>query len=174
MKRNAKTIGKRTKRAKRGTRERTPSLSLPNQPLGSLGLLIFFFFLHSPSFFFVFYPTKEPGPRLGEELNRKEIEATYAAAKKILKKKIHAYTGFKYFTYAIIVLHQYQSMVQILYERELFQAFFCCICTCKIFFAFKIIIISTCSLHLWVICNVASSKSFGRKQIYCYCRKTSK
>ena len=43
--------------------------------------------------------------------------------KKVLKK-IQAYTGFKYFTYAIRVLHQYQSMVQILYEPELFQAFF--------------------------------------------------
>ena len=32
--------------------------------------------------FFAFYPTKEPGPRLGEKLNRKEIEATYAAEKK--------------------------------------------------------------------------------------------
>ena len=51
--------------------------------------------------------------------------------KKILKKKKKAYTGFKYFTYAIRVLHQYQSMVQMLYEPELFQAFFCCICTCK-------------------------------------------
>ena len=44
----------------------------------------------------------------------------------------------------------------------------------EIFFAFKVILISTCSLHLWVICNVASSKSFGRKQIYCYWHKTSK
>ena len=44
----------------------------------------------------------------------------------------------------------------------------------KIFFAFKIILISTCSLHLWVIRNVTSSKNFGRKQIYCYCHKTSK
>ena len=42
----------------------------------------------------------------GEELNRKEIEATYAAAKKKSWKKIQAYTGFKYFTYAIRVLHQ--------------------------------------------------------------------
>ena len=44
----------------------------------------------------------------------------------------------------------------------------------KIFFAFKIILISTCSLHLWVICNVTSSKNFGRKHIYYYCHKTSK
>ena len=44
----------------------------------------------------------------------------------------------------------------------------------KIFFAFKIILISTCSLHLWVICNATSSKNFGRKHIYCYCHKTSK
>ena len=80
--------------------------------------------------FFAFYPTKEPGPGLGEKLNRKEIEATYAAEKKSWKK-IQAYTGFKYFTYAIRVLHQYQSMVQILWQPELFQAFFCCICTCK-------------------------------------------
>ena len=50
--------------------------------------------------FFAFYPTKEPGPRLGEKLNRKEIEATYAAEKKSWKK-IQAYTGCKYFTYAI-------------------------------------------------------------------------
>ena len=80
--------------------------------------------------FFAFYPTKEPGPGLGEKLNRKEIEATYAVEKKSWKK-IQAYTGFKYFTYAIRVLHQYQSMVQILWQPELFQAFFCCICTCK-------------------------------------------
>ena len=50
--------------------------------------------------FFAFYPTKEPGPRLGEKLNRKEIEATYAAEKNP-EKKIQAYTGCKYFTYAI-------------------------------------------------------------------------
>ena len=91
-----------------------PSLSLASHPLGSLGSLIFFFALSI--LFFAFYPTKEPGPRLGEELNRKEIEATYAAAKKNPQKKIQACTGFKYFTYAIRVLHQYQSMVQILYE----------------------------------------------------------
>ena len=73
-----------------------------------------YLFLTLSILFFAFYPTKEPGPRLGKKLNRKEIEATYAAAKKKSWKKIQAYTGFKYFTYAIRVLHQYQSMVQIL------------------------------------------------------------
>ena len=62
--------------------------------------------------FFAFYPTKEPGPRLGEKLNRKEIEATYAAEKNPEKK-------FRRIQDANIlpmqlVLHQYQSMVQIL------------------------------------------------------------
>ena len=95
----------RTRRAKRGTRERererTLSLSLPSRSLGSR---IFFFTLSI--LFFTFYPTKEPGPRLGEELNRQEIEATYAAAKKKPERKIQAYTGFKYFTYAVRVLQQ--------------------------------------------------------------------
>ena len=91
VKRSAKTIGKRMKRAKWGTskRERTPSLSLPSQLLGLLGSLICFFALSI--LFFAFYPTKEPGPGLGEKLNRKKIEATYAAAKKILKKNSGLY-----------------------------------------------------------------------------------
>ena len=91
VKRSAKTIGKRMKRAKWGTseRERTPSLSLPSQLLGLLGSLICFFALSI--LFFAFYPTKEPGPGLGEKLNREKIEATYAAAKKILKKNSGLY-----------------------------------------------------------------------------------
>ena len=90
-----------------------------------------YFFFSLSTLFFAFYPTKEPAPRLGEELNRKEDRSNLCSGKKKSWKKIHAYTGFKYFTYAIRVLHQYQSMVQILYEPELFQAFFCCICTRK-------------------------------------------
>ena len=49
-------------------------------------LLADFFFVLS-ILCFDFYLTKDPGPRLGEELNRKEIEATYAAAKKNPEKK---------------------------------------------------------------------------------------
>ena len=174
MKRSAKTIGKRTKRAKRGTRERKrmPYLSFPSHPLGSL---IFFLFFALSILFFAFYPTKEPGPRLGEELNRKEIKATYAAAKKKSWKKIQAYTGFKYFTYAIRVLHQLSVNGSNPVRARIISGFFFVVSVpAKIFFAFKTILISTCGLHLWVICNVASSKSFGRKQIYCYCHKTSK
>ena len=80
--------------------------------------------------FFAFYPTKEPGPRLGEKFKQKGDRRNLCSRKKSWKK-IQAYTGFKYFTYAIRVLHQYQSMVQILWQPELFQAFFCCTCTCK-------------------------------------------
>ena len=56
-----------------------------------------YLFLTLSILFFAFYPTKEPGPRLGDKLNRKETEATYAAAKKKSCKKILAYTGFKYY-----------------------------------------------------------------------------
>ena len=65
-----------------------PSHSLLSHPLGSLSSLIFFAL---SILFFAFYPTKEPGPRLGEELNRKEIEATYAAAKKSPEKNSGLY-----------------------------------------------------------------------------------
>ena len=160
MKRSAKTIGKRTKWAKRGTRERerTPSLSLLSHPLGSLGSLIFFFALSI--LFFASYPTKEPGPTLREELNRKETEATYAAAKK--KKKSWKNSGS--------ISQWFKSCT----SQNYFRLSFVASVLAEIFFAFKVILISTCSLHLWVICNVASSKSFGRKQIYCYWHKTSK
>ena len=62
----------------------------PSQVTCSARLASLIFFALS-ILFFAFYPTREPDPRLGEELNRKEIEATSAAAKKILKK-IQAYT----------------------------------------------------------------------------------
>ena len=163
------------KRAKWGTseRERTPSLSLPSQLLGLLGSLICFFALSI--LFFAFYPTKEPGPGLGEKLNREKIEATYAAAKKILKK-IQAYTGFKYFTYAILLecCTSISQWFKSCNSQNYFSLSFVASVPTKIFFAFKIILISTCSLHLWVICNATSSKNFGRKHIYCYCHKTSK
>ena len=108
-------IGKKGK--KRGEKE-----CEPGEPSGGLGkgkgkgrylfpfqvarLARGFFFFTLSILFFTFYPTKEPGPRLGEELNRQEIEATYAAAKKNPERKIQAYTGFKYFTYAVRVLQQ--------------------------------------------------------------------
>ena len=173
MKRSAKTIGRRTKRAKRGTRERTPSLSLPSHPLGSLGSLIFFFALSI--LFFAFYPSKEPGPRLGEELNRKEIEATYEAAKKkILKKKFRPIQDSNILPMQLECCTSISQRFKSSKSQNYFRLSFVASVPAKIFFAFKIILISTCSLHLWVICNVASSKSFGRKQIYCYCHKTSK
>ena len=73
-----------------------------------------YLFLTLSILFFAFYPTKEPGPRLGDKLNRKETEATYAAAKKKNPVKKFWLIQDSNITYAIRVLHQYQSMVQIL------------------------------------------------------------
>ena len=173
MKRSAKTIGTRTKRAKRGTRqrERTPSLSLPSHPLGSLGSLIF---LALSILFFAFYPTKEPGPRLREELNRKEIEATYAAAKNNPEKKFRFIQGSNILPMQLECCTSISQWFKSCTSQNYFRLSFVASVPAKIIFPFKIILISTCSLHLWVICHVASSKSFGRKQIYCYCHKTSK
>ena len=135
-----------------------PSLSLASHPLGSLGSLIFFFALSI--LFFAFYPTKEPGPRLGEELNRKEIEATYAAAKKILKKKFRLIQDSNILHMQLECCTSISQWFKCCTSQNYFRLSFVASVLAKIFFAFEIILISTCSLHLWVICNVASSKSF--------------
>ena len=109
-------------------RERPPYLSPPSHPVGSLGLLIFFCAFH-PVFCFLYHQGAWSEAR--GRIKQKGDRSNLCSGKKKSSKKIQAYTGFKYFIYAIRVLHQYQSVVQILYEPELFQAFFCCICTCK-------------------------------------------
>ena len=63
----------------------------PYQVNCSACLARLFVFFALSILFFAFYPTKEPGPGLGEKLNREKIEATYAAAKKILKKNSGLY-----------------------------------------------------------------------------------
>ena len=139
----------------------------PSQVTRSARLARWFFFALS-ILFFAFYPTKEPGPRLGEELNRKEIEATYEAAKKkILKKKFRPIQDSNILPMQLECCTSISQRFKSSKSQNYFRLSFVASVPAKIFFAFKIILISTCSLHLWVICNVASSKSFGRKQIYC-------
>ena len=145
----------------------------PFQVTRSARLARWFFFALS-ILFFAFYPTKEPGPRLGEELNRKEIEATYAAAKKNPEKKFRLIQDSNILPMQLECCTSISQWFKSCTSQNYFRFSFVASVPAKIFFAFKIILISTCSLHLWVICNVASSKSFGRKQIYCYCHKTSK
>ena len=133
-----------------------------------------YLFLTLSILFFAFYPTKEPGPRLGEKLNRKEIEATYAAAKKNPEKKFRLIQDSNILPMQLECCSSISQWFKSCTSQNYFGLSFVASVPAKIFFAFKIILISTCSLHLWVICNVASSKSLGRKQIYYYCHKTSK
>ena len=111
MKRSAKTISKQTKRAKRGTRERerTPSLSLPSHQLGSLRSLIFFCAFYPV---FCFLSHKGAWSQARGRIKQKVVRSNLCSGKKRKpKKKIQGYTGFKYSTYAIRVLHQYQLFI---------------------------------------------------------------
>ena len=118
------------------------AISFPPKSPARLAWLADFFFALS-ILFFAFYPTKEPGTRLGEELNRKEIEATYAAAKKNPEKQFRLIQDSNILPMQLecctSISQWFKSCTSQTYSRLSFVASV----PEKIFFAFKIILIST-------------------------------
>ena len=162
------------KRAKWGTseRERTPSLSLPSQLLGLLGSLICFFCAFHPVFCFLSHQGAWSWAR--GKIKQREDRSNLCSGKKNPKKKFRLIQDSNILPMQLECCTSISQCFKSCNSQNYFSLSFVASVPTKIFFAFKIILISTCSLHLWVICNVTSSKNFGRKHIYYYCHKTSK
>ena len=104
----------------------------PSQVTCSAHLARWFIFALS-ILFFAFYPTKEPGPRLGEELNRKEIVATHAAGKKNPKKQFRLIQDSNILPMQLECCTSISQWFKSCTSQNYFRltAFFCCICTWK-------------------------------------------
>ena len=108
------------------------------------------------------------------KIKQKEDRSNLCSGKKNPKKKFRLIQDSNILPMQLECCTSISQWFKSCNSQNYFSLSFVASVSAKIFFAFKIILISTCSLHLWVICNVTSSKNFGRKHIYCYCRKTSK
>ena len=152
-------------------RERPPYLSPPSHPVGSLGLLIFFCAVH-PVFCFLYHQGAWSEAR--GRIKQKGDRSNLCSGKKKSWKKFRLIQDSNILHMQLECCTSISQWFKSCTSQNYFRLSFVASVPAKIIFPFKIILISTCSLHLWVICHVASSKSFGRKQIYCYCHKTSK